>query len=1782
MSTTEPLSDLTGLEVAVIGMAGRFPGAPTLDTFWQNLRDGVESITFFSDDELFAAGIDPRLLRNPQYVKANGILDHIDRFDAAFFGFSPREADLIDPQHRLFLECVWEALENAGYDPHRFPGAIGVFAGVGASTYGASNQQFTAEAVGTAGYYQTMIGVLADFLATRISYKFNLHGPSMTIQTACSTSLVAVHLACQSLLSGDSDIALAGGVSIQFPHKSGYFYQPGGVTSPDGHCRAFDAHAQGTIRGSGAGVVVLKRLENALPDGDNILAVIKGSAINNDGARKVGYTAPSVEGQARVIRAAQQIAEVEPETIGYIEAHGPGTPIGDPIEIAALRQAFQGQTQQHNSCAIGSVKTNIGHLDTAAGVAGLIKTVLALTHRQIPPSLHFEQLNPAIDLGHSPFRINSTLTDWPDGVTPRRAGVSAFGIGGTNAHVILEEAPPRAAHDEARAWKLLTLSARTSSALDYATANMAAHLRHHPESNLADVAYTLQVGRHMFKHRRIVLCRELDDAVTSLETRDPQQMLTATHEGPDRPIVFMFPGGGTQHVDMARELYQSEPIFREQIDHCAEVLMPHLILDLRCVLYPGEEQAEEVAAQLRRTSLALPALFAIEYALAKLWMSYGVRPQAMIGHSLGEYVAACLAGVISLEEALATVVLRGQLIEQVPPGAMLSIPLPEHELIPFMNDRLSLAVINGPSACVVSGPIDAIESLAGSLTAMGVDFRQLQIAAAGHSSLMNPILDPFTRFVATLRLQPPKIPYISNVSGTWITAAEATDPHYWARHLRQTVRFGDGVRELLQEPDRLFLEVGPGHTLSTLVKRHPDRTARQAVFLSLPAPTDPRPEGQVLLMTLGQLWLAGAAVNWSEMYAHERRQRVPLPTYPFERQRHWIATPNTTQAMQQATAQARLDIADWFSVPSWKRSPLSAPRERAEQLPQQSWLVFLDACGLGAQVAYQLRRLRQEVITVQAGQQFVQIDDHAYELDPRRRADYLALIDALQLRDAFPTTILHLWGIASDAPAQSAGDHAGSAQDLSFSSLLFLAQALGERREATPVRMGVVSNAVQEVSGDEPLRPAQAPAIGLCKVVPRAYPALSCRSIDVVLPQGRRLLLDQLADQVIAEFMSPSSDQTIALRGKYRWVQTFAPLVLDRAEEPPLRSGGVYVIVGASGAIASALAVDLARAAQANVILVAPEALAALAQCDQSEGVGVQPWDAQVPQASGTALLGIDADVADRDQLQSAIDQVAARFGRIHGVIHLAGYPGTATTQGFKELERAGCARQCASAIEQLAALEQSVRSVELDFCVILSSLEALVGELDYVAAAAVHGVIQTFSLRHNQSGAAPWTDLIWEGEPLAAPGHAIEPGATHARPAMTMEEGLDAFQRVLSSGAAGQVVVSTGDLQTRLAYGMPRPEEAPAAPPTAPPDALHARPMVSTAYVAPRNEHEQTLARIWQAALGVESIGALDNFFELGGDSLLAIQVIAQMRDAFHVDLAPHSLLHQPTIAALAATIGGTSAGAEHRATPARQLHPSLVNLQPDGRKTPLFLVHPIGGGVYIYRELAHLLGPDQPVYGLQAQGFDGKAEPLTRVEDMAARYIEAISAVQPEGPYLVGGSSFGGVVAFEIAQRLRAREQEVALLTLIDSPTPGQLPTQPPDEYEILATLLGRERAELMEQLGQRPPEEHLRDCLEQARAAGNVPPEFGMAEFRRFLGMLKGNFEALHCYIPRVYPGAAILFRATVSSQQVPAEIEQSWRALVAGGLEVHVVPGNHFTMNYTPNVQVMAEWLGKYLG
>jgi amino acid adenylation domain-containing protein len=2463
-------------DIALIGLAGRFPGAPNLETFWQNLQEGRESITFFSDEELLSAGIDSATLNHPHYVKANGMLSEVESFDATFFDFSPKEAEVTDPQHRLFLECAVEALENAGIAQDNDKSSVGVYAGVSMNTYLFNNlsQHFDSlsESVGT---YQLLIENDKDFLPTRTSYKLNLTGPSVNIQTACSTSLVAVHLACRSLQDSECHVALAGGVAIHVPQKAGYWYQEGMINSPDGHCRAFDAEAQGTVVGNGVGIVVLKRLEEAIADGDNIHAVIKGSAINNDGALKVGYTAPSVDGQAAVIAEAQAKAGLEAESISYIEAHGTGTPLGDPIEIAALTKAFEASTHKKGFCAIGSVKTNIGHTDAAAGVAGLIKTVLALKHQLLPPSLHFKKPNPQIDFANTPFYVNTTLSAWEtlEGM-PRRAGVSSFGIGGTNAHVILEEAPPLESSGDSRPWQLLVISAKSESALEKKTADLADYLAQHPEQQLADVAYTLSTGRKVFQYRRMLVCQTTEQASRALRNIEASCVLSHFQVPQNRPIVFMFSGQGAQYVNMGWELYQTEPVFQEEVDKCSVYLKQFLGRDLRLILYPKGDfetpersiSEEDATALLNQTAIAQPALFVIEYALAQLWMAWGLQPDAMIGHSIGEYVAACLAKVFSLEEALSLVALRGKMMQEMPRGAMLSISLSEKAVQPFLTHDISLAAVNTDSVCVLSGPNEKIALLETQLIEEGVACRSLHTSHAFHSDMMTPLLSKFSEQVKQVDLCVPKIPYVSNLTGTWITEKEATNPKYWEKHLRYTVRFAEGLTHLLEDPARLLLEVGPGRTLTTFVKQHPNYKSEQVVLSSLRHPEqDKLSDVAFLLKSLGQFWLAGGEINWTKFYKPERRRRLALPTYPFARQRYWIeprkeavqtkVTFNKLLNIEQAelfnkitaiSSRKQPDTADWFYFPSWKQKRLSAPimpSEKTIVLFHDETLVF------SQKLIERLEKHSLNVISVTIGTSFTQLSENHYTLNPKQANDYDALVKALHTRDKALKTLVHFWTVTPEySPLRL--ESLEAVQTLAFYSLFFLAQAIGKENVIDPLELIVVSNRIQQVTGEEmQLSPEKATVFGLVRVIPTEYPNIRCRHLDIALPESESPLEEILLTQLQQEFLTASEDRIIAYRGHHRWVQTFEPFRLEGGEKkiPQLREGGVYLITGGLGGIGLVLAENLAKTVAAKLILIGRTVFPKrddwaqwLATHETTDPISIKIQNIQALEQFGAEVLILNADVTDLSRMRTVITQSAERFGTIHGVIHAAGISPGGTIQR-KTPEQADMI--LAPKVLGTVVLDAVLKAYNLDFFVLCSSLASMMGNIGSVDHSAANSFIDAFahykttqsaqftvsinwdgwqevgqaaeaakqeydgksllsqtsqshplfqqclimgteehyitydpekhwlwdehrilgeatlpgtgylemakaafeenhpnlgtleirevyfltplSIKENEnievrtilkpqaegegfefvivsqsdSNTAEWKEhakgqlisrerktpptqynlqeleakcrenemiiteadfenserfvkvgprwhnLKWikfgpeqglallelptayrtdlhtftlhpalldsatgfagaknEGDylpfsykkllisgPLPAKIYSyitsdadnssktdtpkfniilmdeegrglveiedytlrriaveklekplaheqsvaenfeleiVSPGlleslsfrrATRQPPGpgeveievyttainfkevlialgmisvptdisvkfgyecagkiVAIGEGVESFQigdpviafanngfaaftttlassvilkpdflsfeeaatipvafgtayyaliqlarlakgeRILIHAAAGgvgmaavkiaqwigaeifatagnpekraflrslginnvmdsrtldfasevmaytdgkgvdvvlnslggefisksfetlapfgrfvelgvrdiynntqlglrpferglayfavgagqsiphfealfkevvqhfkaehftplahqvfpisevpqafeymakakhigkvvvslqekdavfkqlsegtaletairpisasvnlpnkpepvknifyknlsdyllpaegaevfkrilgstvpQVLVSTRDLHARLQENQAETFLSEMKADEQPIKTAHPRPQLGQAYMPPRNALEEKLAKLWQTFMGIEQVGIHDDFFELGGDSLLAIQLIAQVGKTLGIELSPHSLLNSPTIATLAKSLKDTLPKNFEQTQDA--LSPLLVEIQTGSRlKAPLFLMHPVGGHVYFYRNLANLIGRQQPIYGLQARGVDGKTDPLTQVEEMATLYIDALRVLQPQGPYFLGGSSFGGVLAFEMAQQLHALGEQIALLAMIDTPILDQMPVKLEKDVEILAYMLqvGGNVPVSLEELQKLEADEQIRYFFEeQGKIENQMLFDLDINQLRHFFKMFKVNSQAMWDYQPRIYPGKITFFSAQEKDAYNAKRPEQAWQ-LLANEIEVIDVPGNHITMNALPHVQVIADYL-----
>jgi acyl transferase domain-containing protein/thioesterase domain-containing protein/acyl carrier protein len=1337
-------------DVAIVGIGLRFPGAHGARQFWSNLRAGTESVQRFSDDELAARGVSRSLLSNPAYVKAGLVLQGMDLFDAEFFGFSPKDAAILDPQHRQFLECAWEALEDAAHPPATFRGPIGVFAGCGMGSYFAFNLLSNPALVESTGLFLLRhTGNDKDFLSTRVSYCLDLKGPSLNIQTACSSSLVAVHAACQSLNTGECDMALAGGVTIELPHGVGYLHRPGEILSPDGRCRPFDHRAQGTLFGSGVGIVVLRPLEDALRDGDRIYALIKGSAVNNDGAGKVSYLAPSVDGQAAVVAEALAAAGVEADTLDYIEAHGSGTPMGEPIEVAALNQAFGRRSPlRRTRCGLGSVKANIGHLDTAAGVAGLIKTALALQHGEIPPTPNFEAPNPAIPFADTPFYVVDRLQPWPRGARPRRAGVTALGVGGTNAHVVLEEPPaslPSAA--ARREWQVLCLSARSKRALDGASRRLATHLRENPGQALADVSFTLLAGRRGFEQRRVLCCRDSVEAAALLESGEPQRVFRHAAESTPASVVFMLPGGGAQHARMGADLYESEPVFREQVNRGIDELRRQTGRDLR-PLFTAQEDPRATEQELERPSVQLPAIFILEHALAQLWMSLGVRPAALIGHSLGENTAACLAGVFSFEDTVALITLRGELLERLPASGMLSVALSADDVSSWLGRDLDLSALNSPGISVVSGPSAALEDLARRLAASGIEARRVPITIAAHSSLVEPILPRFLEFLQSIKLHPPRIPLLSNCSGTWITSEQAVRPEYWAEHLRGTVRFGDGIRTLLAEPGRVFLEVGPGKALCSLVRQQIGSAGGagvRGVIASLRHPEEKISDLAHFLTAFGRLWACGVPLDTEFLWRGERRARVTLPTYPFQHQRYWIdpgraaEPPNSNGAV--AAEPKRIDLLSaGFHRPVWRQRPRDP-----EPVPGRActWLLFLDEAGLGELLARRLRARGDRVVLVRESDDNCRLAKDEYALAPERgREGYVELVKDLVASGTMPRRIVHLWMLTPDESFRPGSNFFHRNQERGFYSLFFLAQALGEEgsqaSQEGALHVSVIGNGMQALDAELLLHPEKATILGPCKVIPREFPGTTCSSVDLPLAVSgaratrrpvRAARLNALVDLVEAEVLSAPRNAVVAIRRDQRFEQEFERVGLGPAGgegHAPLRERGVYLVTGGLGGLGLVLAAHLARTARARIVLVGRSPMPARGEWDDWMGhherddvTSRRIRSVREIEAAGGEVLLARADVTDIEAMRSVLDETRRHFGALHGVFHAAGVLRDAPILAKTQLD---VEEVFAPKVHGTLVLDALLADVELDFLVLFSSLSALVapaGQVDYVAASA-------------------------------------------------------------------------------------------------------------------------------------------------------------------------------------------------------------------------------------------------------------------------------------------------------------------------------------------------------------------------------------------------------------------------------------------------------------------------------
>jgi len=1559
-----------GPEIAIIGMSGRFPMADDVDTFWRNIAAGRECFTEFTDAELLAAGEDPNVISQPNYIRHRPVLNDIRGADAGFFGISPREAMLADPQQLIFSEVVWEVLEAAGYATGADRGTVGVFAGMNISTYLLTRPNAFRLGISTDGL---MVGNDKDALATNVAYRLDLRGPCVSVQTFCSTSLTAFHLACASVRRGECDMALAGGVSIRVPDRVGYVYHEGDQASPDGHVRTFDIGAKGSMYGDGCAVVMIKRLDRALADRDTVLAVVRGSAFNNDGALKFSFQAPSIDGQRRCVTAAIASAGVDPRDISYVEAHGTATEVGDPMEVAALTAAF-GPVQDKQYCLLGSVKPNVGHLDRASGVTGLIKVIQSLRHELIPGTVNYTAPNAEIDFAGSPFRVTAEPTPWPRRPDRKRiAGLSSLGTGGTNVHAILTEAPepaPRPARP--RRWQVIPVSARSRQAADRACERLADHLAATPELDLGDVAFTLQVGRKSFHQRRVVIAGDTETAVARL--RDPAAQLSRTDVTVGRQVGFLIAGVGEQYPGMVAGLYAGEPDFRADVDECLAVLglteagqlsgiftpaAAHQAGDLARLLgRAGEDHNNEAERLPANAHLVQPALFVAEYALARLLMRWGIQPQVMVGYSLGEYVAACLSGVLSLADALALVAYRAKLITSMPAGAMLALAAGQERLAELLGDSyggLDVAIRTG-SQLVLAGPGELVDQAASVLLRAGIGCRKLDTTHAYHSRMLAPAAAELTNWIAdNVTLNPPAIPYLSNVTGELATAELVCDPGYWARHMCETVQFGAGLAHILAGQEHMALaEIGPGRSLGALTRGHPDCEPNQwpLIVPVLSGAAERRDVHESLAEAAGRLWLAGVGVDWHAVHATPCAHpgpgrdpghawspgRVPLPSYPFERQEYWLEADFTGYGAHSTptfdpgdptsvlTALPRLPEDRWLNVPVWQQATRRKGRPAAA-----SWLVF---AGPGTSVPDALTAaLRDHVaaaggrlVVVRPGAGFASGPD-GLVVRPGSAQDLTTALLDLAGRGLTPDRIVHLW-TAEPSPGPTEG--APGALMLGLHTLIALAKAAGDLGLA-PWTLDIVTRGAQRMLPGDPLRAELATLFGPLRLIPVEYPGVRTRLIDIGVGAGPRT-----GEHVLAELTSEPSDQVVALRGGKRWIPGYE--VLDTevlgtevpGTEVPgteipdgpapggvrIRRGGSYLITGGLGGIGLAMAERLVLDYQARLVLMGRTPVppreqwaAILAAPGTTAEVRRRIDGLQRLATLGAEVVTIAGDVSAEEDVRRAVGAALDRFGALNGVLHCAGVPAAGMLQ-FKQA--ADIDRVLAPKVAGSVALALALRGTGADFLALFSSTVSATGggagQVDYCAA---NAFLDVFAATDPVPGclvtAIDWGEWMYNGWTTGLDSY--DDGSKkffeeyRSKFGISFDQGWLALQRALAAGEP-HLIVSTQDFASIVASSRRSSIESHQQAVKRARDALgrHPRPDLSTPYAEPGTPHEEAIAEVWAEALGLEQVGVHDNFFELGGNSLIGMEIIARVRTALDASyLPPHCLYQAPTVAALA-----------------------------------------------------------------------------------------------------------------------------------------------------------------------------------------------------------------------------------------------------------------------------------------
>lgn len=1484
--------DYNGLEIAVIGISAKFPKSSNVATFWENLKEGKEMISFFSDEELKEAGIGEKLIQNPNYIKANGYIEDSNYFDATFFGYSPDEAEVMDPQIRHFYEQSWKAMEDAAIVPDKFKGLIGLYAGA-TSKFDWTASKFIE---GKATWESSQL-INKDHLATRVAYKLNLKGPAITMYTACSTSLVTINSACFGLLTGQCDVALAGGVTIS-PEKKGYMFEEGMISSPDGHNRTFDEKAAGTVAGSGVGVVVLKRLDEAIEQNDHIYAIIKGFAINNDGNRKVGFTAPSIEGQAEAIRSAMQMAEVSPESISFVECHGTATNLGDPVEVEGLKLAFD--TEKRNFCSLGSVKSNTGHLDSAAGVAGFIKTALCLKNKTLVPSLHFKNPNPKMELDKSPFNVNTQTKQWINNKYPLRAGVSSFGVGGTNAHSILEEPPLSKTYKENGDFKILTITGKSKKALENNTENLVQHLKNNEEINLSDVAYTLNIGREHFPFRRAIVCKNIAD----IESVQPEAISPVHNK---RNTVFMFSGQGAQYVNMGKDLYNKIPYFKTEFDKCSESIINRLGFDIREILFSENENDINKIDQVLFTQ---PIKFSFEYCLAKLLINLGIEPDYLIGHSFGEVGVACLSGVFSFDDAIEVVAMRAELMESVAPGLMMSVNLPEEKLKEYLVkfSKISLAAVNGEEICIVSGTTEDINELEKIINEDGNETIILKVPRAGHSEMMEPIMGKYKDRIAQMNLNSPQTPYISGLTGTWIKTEQATDADYWSRHLRETIRFYDGIGTILEKGEAVFIQLGSDRGLTSFAEIHEKNCNKETVVNLIRHKKEIIDDHKFLTNQLANIWLKGAKVDWNKFYKDEKRKKISLPTYEFDKQK-FEARADLNSLINKKLGNLGDDqnkrrmMSEWFYLPSWEHSALLSSNHKVEN---ENILVFRNKSNISEKVVKNLEKRNANITEIYLSNVFEIVNESNISINANNE-DFEKIKHVLIESNKKFHKIIHLWSSELISRNEEVSD---CEVNKGYKAITYIVKELIETLERNAQIISITVGSYDIYNTDQ-LCPERTMVGTALKVLGQEHPGIYTKLLDI---DEYTIENEGGIKDILTDIYTQSKEKVVAYRYGKRMIESYKALDMQTTEKSNLlKTNGVYLITGGLGNIGLDIAEYLAKEYKAKIILIGrrdfpkPEEWESFLNTNGDKHVISKKINAiKGIKDSGGEVRIYKTDIGDYDKFNSVFELAKNEFQEINGIFHLAGNTNQDHFVPLSNMTDEITENHFKPKIHGFNTLKQILRNHQIDFCFLTSSVSSILGGIEFGAYACSNAYMDTAVAAEAKYRDNPWINVNLDG--WISRRSEIEVSEQSNSYVLT-DEGTKLIENILSLKERGinSVVQSISDFNNRAnkwitnlnlegddVKGVDSGKEEVV-------EDSYPRPDISSQYVEPRNEKEQRIAEIWCMFFRYDKIGIDDDFFELGGNSLKAMRLLTILYKEFGIRIKVKEMFKRPTIALIA-----------------------------------------------------------------------------------------------------------------------------------------------------------------------------------------------------------------------------------------------------------------------------------------